>query len=61
MSKYISSRDVYVWLQPLGDSSIAQVGSTTKEESKIFSELTKLIATAEGEVPELEDEFGAFT
>lgn len=60
ISKYISSRDVYVWLQPLGDAPIAEVGNTTKEESKIFTELTKLIATADGEAPELEDEFGAF-
>ena len=60
MSKYISSRDVYVWLQPKGDAAIAQVGNTTKEESKIFSELTKVIATASGEFPEFDDEYGSF-
>ena len=60
MSKYISSRDVYVWLQPQGDSAIAQVGNTTKEESKIFSELSKNIATSSEEFPEFNDEYGAF-
>ncbi len=60
MSKYISSRDVYVWLQPQGDTPIAQVGNTTKEESKIFSELTKLIATSTGEFPALQEESGSF-
>ncbi|MBR4832424.1 MAG: histidine kinase [Butyrivibrio sp.] len=60
MGKYISSRDVYVWLQPKGDAPIAQVGNTTKEEGKIFSELSKVIATASGEFPEFEDEYGDF-
>ena len=60
MSKYISSRDVYVWLQPQGDSPIAEVGNTTKEESKIFSQLTKEIATSAAEFPELGDEYGSF-
>ncbi|WP_026651944.1 cache domain-containing sensor histidine kinase [Butyrivibrio proteoclasticus] len=60
MSKYISSRDVYVWLQPKGDSPIAQVGNTTKEESKIFSQLTKEIATSSEAFPELGDEYGSF-
>ncbi|MBO4911632.1 MAG: histidine kinase [Butyrivibrio sp.] len=60
MSKYISSRDVYVWLQPMGDSPIAQVGNVTKEESKIFSELTQTIATASSEFPKFEDEYGSF-
>lgn len=60
MSKYISSRDVYVWLQPQGDSPIAQVGNTTREESKIFSELTKLIATSSEGFPEFESEYGSF-
>ena len=60
MSKYISSRDVYVWLQPLGDAPIAQVGNTTKEESRIFTQLTKIIATSLEEFPDLKDESGAF-
>ena len=60
MSKYISSRDVYVWLQPRGDISIAQVGNITKEESKIFSDLTQTIATSSGEFPEFENEYGSF-
>ncbi len=60
MDKYISSRDVYAWLQPLGDASITQVGNTTKEESRIFSELTRSVATAEGSLPEFEDEYGSF-
>lgn len=60
MSKYISSRDVYVWLQPLGDSPIACVGNTTKEESMIFSDLTKVIATATESFPQFEDEYGSF-
>ncbi|SDB11253.1 HAMP domain-containing protein [Butyrivibrio sp. INlla16] len=60
MSKYISSRDVYVWLQPRGDSPIAQVGNTTKEESKIFSELTKIVATSINEFPQFENEYGSF-
>ncbi|RKM58483.1 HAMP domain-containing protein [Butyrivibrio sp. X503] len=60
MSKYISSRDVYVWLQPMGDGPIAQVGNTTKEESKIFTDLTKVIATASGDFPEFDDEYGSF-
>ncbi|MCR5556026.1 MAG: histidine kinase [Butyrivibrio sp.] len=60
MSKFISSRDVYVWLQPQGDSPIAQVGNTTKEESKIFSDLTKVVATSLGEFPEFENEYGSF-
>ncbi len=60
MSKYISSRDVYVWLQPKGDSAIAQVGNTTKEESRIFSELSKYIATSAATFPELKDEYGSF-
>ena len=59
MSKYISSRDVYVWIQPQGDAAIAKVGNTTKEENKIFTELSKMIATS-GEFPELEDEYGDF-
>lgn len=60
MNKYISSRDVYAWLQPMGDASIAQVGNTTKEESRIFSELTRSVAIAEDELPEYGDEFGSF-
>ncbi|RKM61895.1 HAMP domain-containing protein [Butyrivibrio sp. CB08] len=60
MSKYISSRDVYVWLQPQGDAPIAQVGNTTKEESKLFSQLTKLVATSSEEFPQLRDESGSF-
>ncbi|WP_027209540.1 cache domain-containing sensor histidine kinase [Butyrivibrio hungatei] len=60
MSKYISSRDVYVWLQPRGDISIAQVGNITKEESRIFSDLTQTIATASNEFPEFENEYGSF-
>ncbi len=60
MSKYISSRDVYVWLQPLGDAPIAQVGNTTKEEGRIFSELTKIIATSTDTFPEFDDEYGSF-
>ena len=60
MSKYISSRDVYVWLQPQGDSPISQVGNTTKEESKIFTDLTKLVATSTDEFPEFDDEYGSF-
>ena len=60
MGKYISSRDVYVWLQPKGDAPIAQVGNNTKEEGKIFSELSKVIATASGDFPEFEDEYGDF-
>lgn len=60
MSKYISSRDVYVWLQPQGDSAIAQVGNTTKEESKLFTELSRMIATSSEEFPEFEDEYGSF-
>ena len=60
MSKYISSRDVCVWLQPRGDISIAQVGNITKEESKIFSDLTQTIATSSGEFPEFENEYGSF-
>ena len=59
MSKYISSRDVFVWLQPQGDAAIAQVGNTTKEEGKIFTELSKMIATS-GEFPEFDDEYGDF-
>ena len=51
MSKYISSRDVYVWLQPQGDSPITQVGNTTKEESKLFSDLTTLVATSSDSFP----------
>ncbi|WP_408070890.1 sensor histidine kinase [Butyrivibrio sp. JL13D10] len=60
MSKYISSRDVYVWLQPEGDSPIAKVGNTTNEESLIFSEIAKIIATKSTEFPNLEDEYGDF-
>ncbi|WP_051200563.1 cache domain-containing sensor histidine kinase [Butyrivibrio sp. XPD2002] len=60
MSKYISSRDVYVWLQPNGDTPIAKVGNTTKEESRIFSELTKNIATDSQIGAELDDEYGDF-
>ncbi|MBP5291836.1 MAG: histidine kinase [Lachnospiraceae bacterium] len=60
MTKYISSRDVYLWLQPQGDSAIAQVGNTTREESMIFTELSKLIATSSAVFPEFEDEYGAF-
>ena len=60
MSKFISSRDVYVWLQPMGDSPIAQVGNTTKEESKIFSQLSKVVATSAEEFPKLEEESGSF-
>jgi sensor histidine kinase YesM len=60
MSKYISSRDVYVWLQPQGDSAIAQVGNTTKDESKIYTELSKMIATSTNKFPEFEDEYGVF-
>ena len=60
MNKYISSRDVYAWLQPMGDASIAQVGNTTKEESRIFSELTRSVAIAEDELPEYGDEYGSF-
>ena len=60
MSKYISSRDVYVWLQPMGDLAIAQVGNITKEESRIFSDLTQKIATTYSKFPEFEDEYGSF-
>lgn len=60
MSKYISSRDVYVWLQPLGDAPIACVGNTTKEESQLFSQLSKSVATSEEAFPEFEDETGSF-
>ncbi len=60
MNKYISSRDVCVWLQPQGDSPIARVGNTTKEESMLFTELTKSIATATDEFPKLENELGSF-
>lgn len=60
MSKYISSRDVYVWLQPNGDSPITRVGNTTKEETRIFSDITKIIATKSENYNELEDEYGAF-
>jgi sensor histidine kinase YesM len=51
---------VYVWLQPRGDISIAQVGNITKEESRIFSDLTQTIATASNEFPEFENEYGSF-
>ncbi len=60
MSKYISSRDVYVWLQPQGDSPITQVGNTTKEESKLFTDLTKLVATSSDSFPKFDDEYGSF-
>ncbi len=60
MSKYISSRDVCVWLQPQGDSPISKVGNTTKEESKIYTELTRLVATSPTEFPEFENEYGSF-
>ncbi len=60
MSKYISSRDVYVWLQPRGDAPIAKVGNTTREESRIFSDLTKDIATSADEFPKLKAEYGDF-
>ncbi len=60
MSKFISSRDVYVWLQPLGDAPIAEVGNTTKEEGKIFSDLTRIIATSTEAFPEFQDEYGSF-
>ncbi|MBO4456170.1 MAG: histidine kinase [Butyrivibrio sp.] len=60
MSKYISSRDVYVWLQPEGDSPITQVGNMTKEESAIFSDISRLIATASQEFPKFDDEYGDF-
>ncbi len=60
MSKYISSRDVYVWLQPKGDSPIAKVGNTTREESMIFTDLTKLVATSAAEFPQFGDEYGSF-
>lgn len=60
MSKYISSRDVYVWLQPQGDSPITQVGNTTKEESKLFSDLTKIVATSSDSFPQFDDEYGSF-
>ncbi len=60
MSKYISSRDVYVWLQPLGDAPIARVGNTTKEESQLFTQLSKAVATSAESFPEFEDETGSF-
>lgn len=60
MSKYISSRDVYVWLQPQGDSPITQVGNTTKEESKLFTDLTKMVATSSDSFPQFDDEYGSF-
>ncbi|WP_026493913.1 cache domain-containing sensor histidine kinase [Butyrivibrio sp. XPD2006] len=60
MSKYISSRDVYVWLQPQGDSPITQVGNTTKEESKLFTDLTKIVATSSDSFPKFDDEYGSF-
>ena len=60
MSKYISPRDVCVWIQPQGDSPIARVGNNTKEESRFYTELTKSIATSPDEFPELGDELGSF-
>ncbi len=60
MTKYISSRDVCVWLQPKGDSPIARVGNTTKEESKIFTDLTRLIATSFEDFTKLDNEVGSF-
>ena len=60
MSKYISSRDVYVWLQPQGDSPITQVGNTTREESRLFTDLTKMVATSSDSFPEFNDEYGSF-
>ena len=60
MSKYISSRDVYVWLQPEGDATIAQVGKMTEEEKRIFSEISRVIATESEEFPKFDDEYGSF-